>query len=215
MGVKLCTQRKSGLVTAPPEQTSITMPHYAGFWRRGAACWLDCLLINLVHTMLNFGLMVLTQLIFSLTPQPDWAWWVVQVVSLLLFVAVWLVYFGGFAVYAQGKTPGKQCFGLTICGANSQEQTLTWPQALLREGGKLLNMTVLLGIGLKIQPFMPKRQALHDMWAQTVVTHTPDTGATTWVIWLVNGLFLLGVLGICVALVCLLTMMMRQGLLPT
>jgi uncharacterized RDD family membrane protein YckC len=140
------------------------------------------LAIGMLTSPFGWGIEALTKIL----PTVENSLWLI--LYLLTSAAVWLAYFIGFTYGMGGDTPGKRLFGLTIRPEHSADLSLTLPQIIGRESLKYLEMTLLLGIGLKMQPFTAKRQTWHDMAAKTLVWYTPHTGGTAWMVGLVNGL---------------------------
>ncbi|XJZ29122.1 RDD family protein [Bacillota bacterium Lsc_1132] len=67
-----------------------------------------------------------------------------------------------------GQTLGKMVFGLKV--VNLKSGPLTWGTVLFREWiGRFISSTII--VGYIIVAFMPKKQGLHDLFADTSVVH--------------------------------------------
>lgn len=125
-------------------------PLYAGFWRRGAACFLDGLLLVIPGVIVN--------ILLSQSPN----------LGLLVNVAIGCAYYAGFHSSAKQATPGKMAFGVKVTdlaggrigvGRAIGRYFATWLSGLI------------FAIGFLMAAFTQKKRALHDMIVGTLVVN--------------------------------------------
>jgi uncharacterized RDD family membrane protein YckC len=164
-------------------ETLFTDAPYAGFWRRGAALWVDTLVSGLVALVPHLVVVLTTYLTtrqlpggFSadLTPADLW--------HTAVDIVVYFAYFAWFDVKAEGITPGRRVAGIALHSCDGHAITLS--QSLLRQLGKWVSMLV-LGIGYKVQPFTRRKQTWHDKWSRTVVVMS-GKGCAPWLVLVLN-----------------------------
>ena len=130
---------------------------YAGFGRRLGAFLLDWTLVYVVPFIA--GAVWVTQRV----PQPQDTWLVLLYPA--VFVMGWL-YWAGLESSGLQATLGKRAFGLQVTDLAGQR--ISFGRATGRYFGKILSM-MLVYIGFLMAAFTPKRQALHDIVAGTLV----------------------------------------------
>ena len=81
------------------------------------------------------------------------------------YLTVW-VYFAAFEASAWQATLGKRILGLRVIGIDGSR--LSFPRAFLRQVAKVLS-ALPLQAGFLLAIFTPRRQALHDLIARTLV----------------------------------------------
>lgn len=130
-----------------------TQHAFAGFWRRLAAFVLDTfVLVACAGVLIGF--------IGALSGEA------VQGPSrLVAFLAQW-AYYAGFESSSWRATPGKRLCSLVVVDLNGRQLTLQ--RATLRFAAELLS-GLLLGIGYLMAAFTARKQALHDLIAETLV----------------------------------------------
>lgn len=125
-------------------------PVYAGFWRRGAALFIDFLILVIPQSIVNV----------LLAGSPT--------VALIINMVIGGAYFAGFHSSAKQATPGKMAFGIKVgdptgarigIGLAVARFFATWLSGLI------------LGIGYVIAAFNAKKQALHDILCTTIVVN--------------------------------------------
>jgi len=124
-------------------------------WRRLVASFVDGLILVPVTLLL----MALAQVDWT-NPTPT---------QNLLFnwIPSWAYYVAFTALY--GATPGKMLLGIRV--VKTDGRPVDWLTAFMREVvGKTLS-ALLLGLGYLWAFFHPKRQAWHDLIADTLVVH--------------------------------------------
>ncbi|AKP48120.1 MULTISPECIES: RDD family protein [Bacillus] len=134
-------------------------PHYAGFWMRFWAYLLDLIVIGSLKRILIL---------------PVFRWLDLPVFAHELFapihVASAVLFYGYFLLFTKftGQTIGKMVFGLKVVPLT--EERLTWTVVLFRELIGRFIVTTIVILYLMVA-FMPKKQGLHDYFADTAVIH--------------------------------------------
>jgi uncharacterized RDD family membrane protein YckC len=151
--------------------TPQTQPHYAGFWRRCLALLIDLVIVLLGCLVIGFLIAVLLAIALLSTggsaPGSDLT--VSLVALLILFVLTWL-YFAGLESSAWQATVGKRATRLLV--TDRMGQRLSFGRATGRFYAKALSVLPLL-IGYLVAAFTPRKQALHDLIAGTLVVKRP------------------------------------------
>ncbi|RDI44279.1 RDD family protein [Falsibacillus pallidus] len=131
----------------------------AGFWMRFWAYLLDLIVIGSIDRLLIKP--VFRLLDFQLHDTSMFA-----PISILFAI----VFYGYFVLMTKyfGATIGKMVFGLRVISV--KRDRLTWGTVLFREWiGRYISATV--AILYILVAFMPKKQGLHDVFADTTVIH--------------------------------------------
>ncbi|TYR82150.1 RDD family protein [Priestia megaterium] len=133
--------------------------YYAGFWMRFWAYLLDLLIIGSIDRIIVkplFDVLHLSQEDGFFSP-----FWFVTALTFYGYFVLMTKYFG--------QTLGKMVFGLKVI--HLHEDSLSWSAVLFREGiGRYISKTLLL-IGYLLVAFLPKKQGIHDYYADTTVIH--------------------------------------------
>ena len=154
-----------------PRQSSAfsTAGEYAGFWRRFLASFIDATLLFITRIVLGrffdaIGFDVLTD---SFLPNIDFAGigFIIPAGSVLP-IALGVIYFGFFESSIWQATLGKRALGIFVTGMDGER--ISPARAVGRHLASWISDAVFLA-GYLIQPFTPKRQALHDIIASTLV----------------------------------------------
>lgn len=132
---------------------------YAGFWMRFWAYTLDLIVIGSINRIIINPIFRATGLdlhdtgLFSMAT-----------------IATAVVFYAYFVVMTKyfGQTLGKMVFGLRVVPLRGE--TLSWSTVLFREwiGRFISSFIILLYI---LVAFLPKKQGLHDVFADTTVVH--------------------------------------------
>jgi uncharacterized RDD family membrane protein YckC/Tfp pilus assembly major pilin PilA len=134
--------------TVDPSARVAGGPVWAGFWRRGAAYFLD------------YGVLLIPGLgIEFLLRGQEW-------VAFLAQVLLWWLYKAGLESSERQATLGKRALGVKVVGGSGER--ISFGRATGRHFAGLLS-SLLLGIGLLMAGFTQKKQALHDWIATTYV----------------------------------------------
>ena len=127
---------------------------YAGFWLRFAAYLLDFLLLGAVQSVLGVGVFMMTndlQTLANLSPVSGAISW---------------AYFALFESSPMRGTVGKYTLGLFV--ADKHGDPITFRRASARYWLKILSSLTLM-VGWLMAAFTPRKQALHDILAGTLV----------------------------------------------
>lgn len=125
-------------------------PHYAGFWVRVWAFFLDYLLIGIVFIVPGWT-----------SGEADWY----EAHGTIALVLAWL-YFALFESSKLQATPGKRFLHLRI--VDMEGNRISFVRAAARNLAKYFSFALLL-VGVLMVPFTRRKQGLHDLVAQTVV----------------------------------------------
>lgn len=151
---------------------------YAGFWRRALAYLIDTLLLSAVQSVLIFGVLVLSPQNFSFALPADRqassltiAWDIVAIVEQVwnVLLVAWAITWAYYAILESSParaTIGKIALGLYVGDVHGDP--ITFVRASLRFWLKGLS-TFLLMTGWLMAAFTPRKQALHDLLAGTLV----------------------------------------------
>lgn len=135
---------------------------YAGFWVRLAASLLDALIILLVAVAIGAGAAIVLNAIGVRGTALEGNFWP----NVLGFALSWL-YFALLESSPHCATYGKRAFHLQVLGADDLTR-IRFGRASARWIGRFVSTFVLM-IGYLMQPFTPRKRALHDYIAGTVV----------------------------------------------
>lgn len=139
------------------DQSSVNSfePEYAGFWLRFAALIIDAIILSfplLTIKYIIFGSIISEEsnnLVYNLVN------WVVQ-----------YIYFAGMESSSNQATLGKMVVGIKV--TNMEGEPIDFMNATGRFFAKFISAIILL-IGYIMAAFTPKKQALHDQLAKTLV----------------------------------------------
>ena len=134
-------------MSVPPRESGVVS--YAGFWKRFAALLIDSVVISAatgILTAVTFGM----------------AWF-------SIFLLPW-VYEAIMLSSEKQATVGKMVLGIVVTDVNGGR--ITFIRATGRHFAKWLS-ALILGIGFLMAAFTEKKQALHDMIADTLVVNRP------------------------------------------
>jgi uncharacterized RDD family membrane protein YckC len=132
---------------------------YASFWQRAIAFLIDGVILSILNSVIT-GLFKLPT---SITDIKD-----VQnlLVPFLIAILIGWIYYAIQESSSKRATLGKRAIGLQVTDLNGDRISFG------RSTGRYFSAyvsTLLLCIGYLMVPFTPKRQALHDLMAGTVV----------------------------------------------
>ena len=132
---------------------------YAGFWMRFWAYLLDLLVIGSLNGIVVYP--IFRALGLSLNDANMFA--PVSIVTAIIFYAYFVLMTRFF-----GQTLGKMVFGLRVISLN--DQSLSWGAIMFREWiGRFISGTII--ILYVVVGFLPKKQGIHDLFADTTVIH--------------------------------------------
>jgi uncharacterized RDD family membrane protein YckC len=132
---------------------------FAGFWMRFWAYLLDLVVIGSIERLLinpifrGLGIELHDSSMFA----------PISIVTAIIFYAYFVLMTKFF-----GQTLGKMVFGLKVIDLKGKK--LSWGTILFREWiGRFISTTV--WITYAVVAFLPKKQGLHDLFADTTVIH--------------------------------------------
>ena len=180
---------------------------YAGFWKRGAAYFIDSVVMTIAITVLMMVFGVFGLMSMSMFTNSNWASGagVAGIVIFYLIEIVGLaVYFAWFHASARQATPGKMAVGIKV--TDERGQRISFARGIGRFFATMLSSLTLL-IGYLMAAFTDRKRALHDIVAGTLVvdqwaytTHperqNPALGTVTKVILWIGGLLTLLYIGL-------------------
>lgn len=153
--------RVEPVVNDGPVQTERFRAKYAGFWTRFWAYAIDLLVLSAISGIIVKPIFRVAD--FAIT-KPSFLLFSPYKMTALLIL---LLYFTIMTKYLQ-QTVGKMIMGIKVIPKNGEK--LTWATVIFREGiGRFISKMLLIPYLLVV--FMPKKEALHDLFADTVVVH--------------------------------------------
>ncbi len=134
-------------------------PDYAGFWIRFWAYLLDLVVIASINGILVYPIFRLTDL-----PMDERSMFApISIVTAVIFYAYFVLMTKFFR-----QTLGKMVFGLKV--TTLENTNLSWSTVLFREWvGRFISGTV--WVLYIVVGFLPKKQGIHDLFADTTVIH--------------------------------------------
>ena len=153
---------------------SVASPIYAGFWRRVLASVIDGLLLSVLGAVVLAGLATVQPVDLSFITNA----------SLVFGLVAW-VYFAILESSPLRATVGKAGAGIYVGDVHGDPVSFT--RASVRYWLKLLS-TLPFGLGFLLAAVTPRKQALHDLMAGTLVLRhqtrlavaAPSDGAAYW-----------------------------------
>ena len=145
----------------PENSINDDQPNYkfAGFWMRFWAYLLDIVVIGSIDRIVVYPIFRMFD--FSLSEANMFA--PVAIITAIVFYAYFVLMTKYF-----GQTLGKMVFGLRVVSLNNEK--LNWSTILFREWiGRFISGTIL--ILYIVVGFLPKKQGIHDLFADTTVVH--------------------------------------------
>lgn len=132
----------------------------AGFWIRFWAYLIDLVVVGSINRILIYPLLQL----IGINTNDSFIFSVVSITTAITFFAYFVV-----MTKLLKQTLGKMVFGLKVV-SNKGEENLNWGTILFRELiGRYISK--MIWIGYVIVAFTAKKQALHDIFADTLVIH--------------------------------------------
>ena len=141
--------------------TELFHPKFAGFWTRFWAYTIDLIVLFAISGIFikpifrAVGLEISNPIFLFFSPYK------------ITILVILLLYFTLMTKYFQ-QTVGKMVMGIKV--VSQQGKTLTWGNLIFREViGRFISKLLVLPYLLVV--FMPKKEALHDIFADTYVVH--------------------------------------------
>jgi len=137
--------------------------HHAGFWRRVWARLIDSVLVLIIQGFIAF---------FFVYNDPDYgdSLW-----PSFFLISANLLFYSGFHASSLQATPGKLLLGIKVVGLDGGR--ISFARALGRGLAEILSYLLLL-IGYIMAAFTRRKQALHDLLADTLVVLVAERTAT-------------------------------------
>lgn len=148
-------------------------PVYAGFWRRFLASFLDGTLLSVTLYPLDPVSDLVLERVFDAGETVDDLWPAFALglaVYMTMFIAVSWLYFAVMESSSWQATLGKRALGMVVTDLAGNR--ISFDRATGRFFARYIS-GIPLWLGYLIQPFMAKRQALHDIIAGTLVMLRP------------------------------------------
>lgn len=143
----------------PPPKKEVPMIRYAGFWMRFWAYLLDIIVIGSISNLLVEPIFM----VFNWSLHETNMFAPIAIVNAVIFYAYFVL-----MTKLLGQTLGKMVFGLRVIDLEGKK--LAWSTVLFREWvGRFISTTI--WITYAIVGFTPKKQGLHDLFADTTVIH--------------------------------------------
>jgi uncharacterized RDD family membrane protein YckC len=132
---------------------------YAGFWMRFWAYLLDLIVVGSIERLI-------INPVFRLLDIPLWEMNMFAPIS-VASAAVFYLYFVLMTKFFS-QTLGKMVFGIKVI--DIKKDRISWGTVLFREWiGRFISATIIAGY--VIVAFMPNKQGVHDLFADTTVVH--------------------------------------------
>jgi len=130
-------------------------PEYAGFWIRFAAAIIDAIILSIPQLALQYAM--------ADSIAEGGAGFALYYI---IVIALSWIYYAGMESSANQGTLGKMVVGLKV--TNLEGEPISFVNATGRYFAKIIS-AIILGIGYIMAAFTPKKQALHDQLAKTLV----------------------------------------------
>jgi uncharacterized RDD family membrane protein YckC len=159
----------NGVSSAPSPFTTVAPVDYGGFWIRFVAAFLDGIIVETVMLPVAFVLGGMIGVASIATRMPAGGARIVgMIVGLALGIVASWIYEAAMESSAKQATLGKMIFNLQVTDLNGQR--ISFARASGRHFGKYVSGMILL-IGYIMAGFSEKKQALHDLLANTLVRY--------------------------------------------
>ena len=142
---------------------------YASFWQRFLASLIDLLIVLVIQCVLLIPFIGIMGYEMSFNELGDLRKGTILILSFGLYLTFMLIswlYFALFHASLNHATIGKMIVGIKLCHAHRRD--LSFSRMSLRYVSQYMSFSILL-IGFIMAAFTPKRQALHDFIANTIV----------------------------------------------
>jgi len=147
------------------------MKKYAGFWKRFAAYLIDAVILNIsafiVTFIAGFVYIVSIKAVISKADIDN----ITPYVYILSIVIVWL-YYAFMESSSKQATLGKMILGIKVTGLSGEK--ISFKIAAGRFFAKIPS-GLIFGIGYMMAGWTEKKQALHDMLADTLVVNSGNS----------------------------------------
>lgn len=158
---RYCSQCGASLIQRELSEPTAEAVKYAGFWYRFAAYLVDGIILSVVQ--LIFAPIFFAGRVFHYGMWPFFMYFPYTIIS----VAIGWLYFALFQSGEWQATIGKKVMGLVVTDYHGQR--ISFGRATGRYFSKIISGLILC-IGFIMIAFTDKKQGLHDMIAETLVT---------------------------------------------
>lgn len=140
---------------------------YAGFWKRGAAAFIDLIVLVIAGTLLScvFGALIFAIMSMGGADAAEIEA-IGNVFNFIVGPGMNWIYFALFESSTNQATPGKIALGIAV--ADLDGNRISFVRASVRHWGKFFSALIFF-IGFFMAAFTDKKQALHDMMAGCLV----------------------------------------------
>jgi len=154
----------------PSAVVSQTPLKYAGFWNRFAAVFIDSIIIAIGGSLISLPFLVAKGM-SKATTYPFW-----MILDFIVSLLIGWLYCTLLESSTKQATIGKMAVGIIVTDLNGSR--ILFGRANGRWWGKSISFLI-FGIGYIMAGFTKKKQALHDIMADTLVLARPE-GIRTW-----------------------------------
>jgi len=158
----------------PPKKPFVQPPVkaiYAGFWNRFAASFIDSVIVLIGGFLLSLPFLI-AEGMSTATTYPFWV-----IFEFIVSLVIGWLYFTLLESSTKQATIGKMAVRIIVTDLNGRR--IRFGRANGRYWGKVISFLI-LGFGYIITGFTRKKQALHDIMADTLVLARPE-GVRSWV----------------------------------
>ena len=154
-------------------------PKYAGFWLRFVALIIDSFVINIIQFFFIFPMLAFFGITFTtlnlseigMLSEEDIMVMLPAIISMVTSIALFsfliqLLYYALLESSKHQASLGKMMLGIIVTDTNGER--LDFTKAMIRQLGKIIS-GVMFCIGYIMAAFTEKKQALHDIIANTYV----------------------------------------------
>jgi uncharacterized RDD family membrane protein YckC len=145
--------------------------HYAGFWKRFGAYFLDGIVNSLIVVLFFLVWMVFELFLNAIGVSQTFKESILGTLGVPLYLSLSWLYFALFESSSKKATIGKMAFGIEVVDIN--DNRISFLRASARYWLKLLS-ALLLCIGFIMAAFTQDKQALHDMISRTYVVNKQE-----------------------------------------
>lgn len=139
---------------------------YSGFWRRFAASFIDGIIVGIAQAFLG-GVLGIAFLPISTVSNSELVASSIATTSSSIAMIVSILYYV-ILIGKKGQTFGKMALGIKVVKVDTNQVPGIGGAVIREVVGKFLS-AIILGIGYLWMIWDPKKQALHDKIASTVV----------------------------------------------
>lgn len=164
-----CGTQQAGTIKASPIPVNNPPAVYAGFWKRVGAYLADIVIVIIgsIPISILIGLLIESSHIVT---KPTAA-----LIQFLLGIPLLWIYFSVMEGTGRSATFGKRLLGLKVARLDGTPLSKSMSTSIWRNFAKLLIVPLTFHVGFIISLFTPRKQALHDILAGTLVVNADAT----------------------------------------